>query len=569
MWFVLFLIFFIVFGGSSYLIYRVWEYTQNSAQKYIQYIIRLSDLSREAMVCSDALGYALYPYVFYDGVKADNQIFYFQEKSKTVGDAIRKIEAESNSIFNFIYDDLIVLKNSLSDWKTYGDGVIALVRKQDIKGSGEIFFSSFMVAYAKMNTIIQKWIGELKNKSEKDKTATEQLFLYLLIGYGAGLIAIVVALIVFSRRMQKQIWNPLRRMVERMNLMSTGSKDMDAAEPRYAWEEIDQLGMAVSDISRYFRERIGLMEEMAKGNFDSDWKAPSGDVLGGKIEKWGKQLGLLIREWEAMNAKLSYEQSKIQKIGEKAMNEGAGIDEAEESVVISMNEMNRIRGEEKDVIQKNTEWAEKAGALNGNIRTDMDRFKTAVSEMRNTTVQVRSLIKDVLEIPIQANVIALNAGIEAVKAGESGKSFTVVSENIRVYAAQSAKTIRQFFEIFEFNLQRVDLLYKEFDGLMKIQSDINSVIGSNALILSQLQDKNNDIEKVMQSMNESVDKLKNVTQMNAQLFGQLIDFGKGWEESSAQMKLLMSDSLSQTQKDAEMPTAMSLASDDGKASRIR
>jgi methyl-accepting chemotaxis protein len=71
------------------------------------------------------------------------------------------------------------------------------------------------------------------------------------------------------------------------------------------------------------------------------------------------------------------------------------------------------------------------------IRDQIDQIVSKIADLSERTLQVGGIIETVKDLADQSNMLALNASIEAVKAGELGKGFGVVAREIRSLADQS------------------------------------------------------------------------------------------------------------------------------------
>jgi methyl-accepting chemotaxis protein len=71
------------------------------------------------------------------------------------------------------------------------------------------------------------------------------------------------------------------------------------------------------------------------------------------------------------------------------------------------------------------------------IRSQTEQIVARITDLAERTLRVGEIIESVKDIADQSNVLALNAGIEAAKAGDFGKGFGVVAREIRTLADQS------------------------------------------------------------------------------------------------------------------------------------
>lgn len=75
------------------------------------------------------------------------------------------------------------------------------------------------------------------------------------------------------------------------------------------------------------------------------------------------------------------------------------------------------------------------------IRTKVERIAVQILELSSHTQKIGSIINTVDEIAETTNLLALNASIEASKAGEAGRGFQVVASEIRKLAEQSKRSV--------------------------------------------------------------------------------------------------------------------------------
>lgn len=89
------------------------------------------------------------------------------------------------------------------------------------------------------------------------------------------------------------------------------------------------------------------------------------------------------------------------------------------------------------------------GSIQGlqDIRAQIEAIVGKIADLSESTLQVGEIIESVKDIADQSNVLALNASIEAAKAGEFGKGFAVVAREIRSLADQSIQSTGRIREI--------------------------------------------------------------------------------------------------------------------------
>lgn len=135
-----------------------------------------------------------------------------------------------------------------------------------------------------------------------------------------------------------------------------------------------------------------------------------------------------------------------------AINQAAALQETSSALeeVSSMTQQNADNASQANTLSQ--EAKDSAGSGQGY----MEELNAAMSAIRESAGEVSKIIKVIEEIAFQTNLLALNAAVEAARAGEHGKGFAVVADEVRNLAQRAAEATKSSTGLIESNVSKAD-----------------------------------------------------------------------------------------------------------------
>ncbi|WP_419183366.1 methyl-accepting chemotaxis protein [Pseudomonas guariconensis] len=194
-----------------------------------------------------------------------------------------------------------------------------------------------------------------------------------------------------------------------------------------------------------------------------------------------------------------------------------------------------------------------SGAMN-QLSREMDASKTLIVRLISNSDQIGSVLDVIRSIADQTNLLALNAAIEAARAGEAGRGFAVVADEVRNLARRtqdSVSEIRQVIETLQTGTK--DVVATIESNHSTVQKSVTQVANATQALqtiseaVSIINDMNMQIASaaeeqsaVSEEINRNVTAIKNVTEALTEQADTAAKVGDGLHKTASLQHELMS-----------------------------
>ncbi len=203
--------------------------------------------------------------------------------------------------------------------------------------------------------------------------------------------------------------------------------------------------------------------------------------------------------------------SSSQRLADGSSEQASSIEETSSSLeeMTSIIHQNAGNAKEANGLAKNAfESAEKG-------TNAMTTMADAMNEIRQSSDETAKINKVIDEIAFQTNLLALNAAVEAARAGEAGKGFAVVADEVRNLAQRSAEAAKNTNELIEQAQKNAENGVKATDELVEIFKEITTSIKKVTDLISEVSVGSNEQAKGIEQINTAMTQMNEVVQENA------------------------------------------------------
>ena len=316
---------------------------------------------------------------------------------------------------------------------------------------------------------IEKKISQMK-KEAKDEI-NSAIFVIVLTSL---IIAVIIALVV-SFIAKQSISAPIQKLQNTM-IKIANDKDLTIAVDTEAPKEI-------SKIAESFNFLIDSLKELISSSKSASLENSS---ISNELSTTSLQVGINSEKSAEILDKTTAE---VTQIVDKILDSEEETKQSKEDI-IKANKM--LNSAQKNIVSL-TKRVQESAALEVELAQQ-------VETLAQDTEQVKNILTVISDIADQTNLLALNAAIEAARAGEHGRGFAVVADEVRQLAERTQKSLVEINSTISVIIQAINNTSTQMDNNSKN-------IGELANISTDAEKNINETTKIVNNATKANDKI--------------------------------------------------------------